>query len=111
MCSGGFAVTPFHEDLRVLRGRQSGAARGAAIGAIGCPRSGAPVNRHVRRPRPLTVNGAHLIWQAHRHCRIDGCPQKAAALVVLVEAGKVRLDSSRLPYLEQLHDLLERRRG
>ncbi|MFI5781510.1 hypothetical protein [Nocardia sp. NPDC051570] len=64
----------------------------------------------MRQVQPLTVNGAHLIWQAHRRCGLDNCPQKAAALVVLVEAGKVRLDSSRLSCLEQLHDAFERRR-
>ncbi|MCM6773289.1 hypothetical protein NDR87_07380 [Nocardia sp. CDC159] len=69
------------------------------------------MSRHIRRARPLTANAAHLIWQAHRGCDVSSCPQKAAALVVLVEAGKVRLDSSRLSYLEQLEAVLEPRRG
>ncbi|WP_195110068.1 hypothetical protein [Nocardia transvalensis] len=49
---------------------------------------GAPV-------RPLTEQQAHRITQLHRDCGPDVCPRKAAALSVLIAAGKVKPDSSR----------------
>ncbi|MFF0490780.1 hypothetical protein ACWDSJ_18410 [Nocardia sp. NPDC003482] len=67
------------------------------------------MNRHASAG-VLTLDTAHLIWQEHRRCNADDCPRKAEALAVLVEAGKVRLDSSRLPYFEQLRHLLDRGR-
>ncbi|AHH21516.1 hypothetical protein NONO_c67490 [Nocardia nova SH22a] len=47
-------------------------------------------------PLDLTPAKAHQIMQMHRGCRTDECPRRRAALRVLVEAGRLIPDSSRV---------------
>jgi hypothetical protein len=47
-------------------------------------------------PLDLTLQKAHQIMQMHRSCRTDECPRRRAALRVLVEAGRLIPDSSRV---------------
>jgi hypothetical protein len=39
----------------------------------------------------LTVEQAHQVMQEHLHCRTADCPQRQAALAVLVESEHYRL--------------------
>ena len=57
--------------------------RPAAVAATCQPSSTAP-----------TVDQAHQVMQEHLHCRTTDCPQRQAALAVLVEAGHYRLTSA-----------------
>ncbi len=50
---------------------------------------------HEAPERPLSVNEAHLTMQRHRGCLREECPRKQAAYQALVEAGRIRPDSSR----------------
>ncbi len=43
----------------------------------------------------LSLQEAHRHLQQHRECQIDECPRKAYAWRLLIEAGKVRPDSTR----------------
>lgn len=45
---------------------------------------------------PFTVAQAHGIMQIHVACRAKQCPRKAAALQVLVEAGRMVLAPNRM---------------
>jgi hypothetical protein len=53
---------------------------------------------HDTPGRLLTVDEAHREMQVHRNCRLDGCVRKAAAFSVLIEAGRVKPDTSRQGY-------------
>jgi hypothetical protein len=53
---------------------------------------------HEAPDRPLTVTEAHQAMQAHRGCRADQCPRKAAARQTLIAAGHMKPDPSRKPY-------------
>lgn len=46
-------------------------------------------DEHASPWQPLDITNAHRIMQAHNLCRAMRCPLKAAALAVLVDAGKV----------------------
>ncbi|BDT95731.1 hypothetical protein IFM12275_57070 [Nocardia sputorum] len=52
---------------------------------------------HEAPDTPLSVTEAHLAMQRHRACRTDQCPRKAAARQTLIEAGRMRPDTSREP--------------
>ncbi|GAA1644452.1 hypothetical protein GCM10009764_77570 [Nocardia ninae] len=45
---------------------------------------------HQAPTAPLTVAQAHDAMQIHVDCRAKHCPRKAAALQVLIAAGRVR---------------------
>src|SRR3981189_2350087 len=45
----------------------------------------------------LSVPEAHQTMQRHRQCRADQCPRKAAARQVLIDAGRMKPDTSREP--------------
>ncbi|WP_454195351.1 hypothetical protein [Nocardia sp. Marseille-Q1738] len=38
---------------------------------------------------------AHATMQRHRECRVQDCPRKAAARQTLIEAGRMKPDTSR----------------
>jgi hypothetical protein len=42
-------------------------------------------------PEQLSVDQAHQVMQEHLRCQSATCPQRQAALAVLVEAGHYRL--------------------
>ncbi|MBF6175967.1 hypothetical protein [Nocardia blacklockiae] len=44
---------------------------------------------------PLTVRHAQTIMQQHRACSVEDCPRKRAAWRTLIEAEKIKPDSSR----------------
>lgn len=44
---------------------------------------------HDAPQHPLTVGQAHAYTQEHRNCPAAECPRKAAAMEVLVDAGRV----------------------
>ncbi|APE33882.1 hypothetical protein BOX37_07755 [Nocardia mangyaensis] len=48
--------------------------------------------------QPFTADEAHREMQVHRICRLDGCGRKAVAFQTLIDAGRVRPDTSRQPY-------------
>lgn len=50
---------------------------------------------HAAPELPLGVSEAHSTMQRHRGCLREDCPRKQAAYQVLVEAGRIRPDSSR----------------
>ncbi len=50
---------------------------------------------HDAPPGPVSVLEAHRHLQQHKECLIGECPRKDAAFRVLVEAGKIRPDTSR----------------
>lgn len=50
---------------------------------------------HAAPQTPFSVERAHLVVQFHVACRAIRCPRKAAALQVLVEAGRVVLSTSK----------------
>ena len=52
---------------------------------------------HEAPEGPMSVNEAHAAMQRHRSCRRDECPRKRAAYQALVEAGRIRPDSGRVP--------------
>ncbi|WP_280333111.1 hypothetical protein [Nocardia wallacei] len=53
-------------------------------------------NPHAAPSMPLTVPEAHGVMQRHRGCTVDHCPLKFAAYRILVEAGRIKPDSSRV---------------
>ncbi|WP_157117387.1 hypothetical protein [Nocardia vaccinii] len=44
---------------------------------------------HLAPDTPFNVADAHLVMQVHASCRAAWCLRKAAALDVLVEAGRL----------------------
>ncbi|MGW0250803.1 hypothetical protein ACWDYH_29635 [Nocardia goodfellowii] len=50
---------------------------------------------HEEPDRPLSVLEAHATMQRHRECRADDCPRKAAARRTLIDAGRMKPDTSR----------------
>lgn len=52
---------------------------------------------HEAPDHPLSVPEAHQTMQGHRQCRADQCPRKAAARQVLIDAGRMKPDTSREP--------------
>ncbi|MCM6774234.1 hypothetical protein NDR87_12200 [Nocardia sp. CDC159] len=52
---------------------------------------------HEAPEQPLSVSEAHRTMQRHRGCLREECPRKQAAYQTLVEAGRIRPDSSRAP--------------
>ncbi|MGK8501520.1 hypothetical protein [Nocardia asiatica] len=52
---------------------------------------------HEAPDHPLGIPEAHQIMQQHRACRADQCPRKAAARQTLIEAGRMKPDTSREP--------------
>ncbi|MEU2035565.1 hypothetical protein [Nocardia amamiensis] len=50
---------------------------------------------HEAPDHPLSVPEAHATMQRHRECRVQDCPRKAAARQTLIEAGRMRPDTSR----------------
>lgn len=52
---------------------------------------------HEAPEHPLSVPEAHQTMQHHRQCCADQCPRKAAARQVLIDAGRMRPDTSREP--------------
>ncbi|MEU2014042.1 hypothetical protein, partial [Nocardia sp. NPDC019302] len=50
---------------------------------------------HEAPEQPLSVSEAHQTMQRHRECRADQCPRKAAARRTLIEAGRMKPDTSR----------------
>jgi len=40
---------------------------------------------------PFSIEQAHLVMQSHVACRAKRCPRKAAAQLVLVDAGRMVL--------------------
>jgi hypothetical protein len=53
---------------------------------------------HEAPDNPLSVPEAHRIMQQHRMCRADQCPRKAAARQALIDAGRMKPDTSREPH-------------
>ncbi|MGK8557759.1 hypothetical protein [Nocardia gipuzkoensis] len=53
---------------------------------------------HEAPDHELSVGEAHWIMQRHRECRADQCPRKKAARQTLIDAGRMRPDTSREPY-------------
>jgi hypothetical protein len=51
---------------------------------------------HEAPERPLDVPEAHQIMQQHRTCRADQCPRKEAARRTLIDAGRMKPDTSRM---------------
>ncbi|MFJ4651059.1 hypothetical protein ACIP5Y_07275 [Nocardia sp. NPDC088792] len=45
-------------------------------------------DEHASPWHPLDISNAHRIMQAHKLCQTMRCPRKAAALAVLIDAGK-----------------------
>ncbi|MFI2284366.1 hypothetical protein [Nocardia beijingensis] len=45
----------------------------------------------------MSVTEAHQTMQRHRACRADQCPRKAAARQTLIDAGRMKPDTSREP--------------
>ncbi|MER7452068.1 hypothetical protein [Nocardia beijingensis] len=52
---------------------------------------------HEAPETPLSVTEAHQTMQRHRACRADQCPRKAAARQTLIDAGRMKPDTSREP--------------
>lgn len=50
---------------------------------------------HVAPRLPFTVEQSPSVMQFHVACRATRCPRKAAALDVLIEAGRVVLSTSK----------------
>ncbi|WP_024802891.1 hypothetical protein [Nocardia sp. BMG51109] len=50
---------------------------------------------HEAPDQPLAVDDSHRILQQHRDCDVKDCPRKRAAWQTLVEAGRIKPDSSR----------------
>lgn len=50
---------------------------------------------HDAPDHPLGVQEAQLTMQRHRTCRVDHCPRKTAAWQTLVQAGRIRPDTTR----------------
>jgi hypothetical protein len=50
---------------------------------------------HEAPEHPLSVSEAHQTMQRHRECRADQCPRKAAARQTLIDAGRMKPDTSR----------------
>lgn len=55
----------------------------------------APGWPHEAPDHPMSVKDAHLAMQRHYGCDRGDCPRKAVAWQTLVEAGRIRPDSSR----------------
>ncbi|MCC3327392.1 hypothetical protein [Nocardia abscessus] len=53
---------------------------------------------HEAPENPLSVAEAHWTMQRHKDCRTDLCPRKAAARQTLIDAGRMKPDTSREPY-------------
>ncbi len=62
---------------------------------IGPRPTGSP---HEAPDHELSVSEAHWIMQRHRGCRADQCPLKQVARRTLIDAGRMRPDTSREPY-------------
>ncbi|BCK56751.1 hypothetical protein NWFMUON74_45230 [Nocardia wallacei] len=85
---------PEHADrLRAQRRREQILAEDARAADAGLWPNGWP---HETPDHPLSVHEAQKIMQRHRGCSTDECPRKAAAWQTLVEAGKIKPDSSRV---------------
>ncbi|MGO4616828.1 hypothetical protein AB4305_19865 [Nocardia sp. 2YAB30] len=54
-----------------------------------CPVKGV-VECHAAPDIPYTPDDAHLVWQARISCDTETCADKAAALDVLIEDGRVK---------------------
>lgn len=52
---------------------------------------------HDAPERPLSVDEAHMTMQRHGGCRGDECPRKSAARQALIDAGRMKPDTSREP--------------
>ncbi len=50
---------------------------------------------HEAPNQPPSVSEAHAIMQQHRGCRAQDCRRKSAARRVLIDAGRMRPDTSR----------------
>lgn len=50
---------------------------------------------HAAPDTPFTVDQAHLVMQFHVACRSKRCPRKAAALLTLVDAGRLTPSTSK----------------
>lgn len=50
---------------------------------------------HEAPDEPLSILDAQKTMQRHRGCRREDCPRKNAAWYTLVEAGRIKPDSSR----------------
>jgi len=50
---------------------------------------------HEAPEHTLSMTEAHATMQRHRGCRVNDCPRKAAARCVLIEAGRMRPNTSR----------------
>ncbi|WP_280273838.1 hypothetical protein [Nocardia wallacei] len=50
---------------------------------------------HDAPAAPITDQHAHTIMQMHRACSVDDCPRKRFAWTRLIEAKKIKPDSSR----------------
>ncbi len=53
------------------------------------PTSSCDESAHRVPSVPFTVSQAHTVMRYHVACRAKRCPRKAAALQVLVDAGRV----------------------
>ncbi|MEV6319774.1 hypothetical protein AB0M45_01070 [Nocardia sp. NPDC051787] len=62
----------------------------ARLGSTGGP--------HAAPEYPLSASEAHWTMQRHRGCHADQCPRKAAARQTLIDAGRMKPDTSREPY-------------
>ncbi|WP_330228666.1 hypothetical protein OHA40_21410 [Nocardia sp. NBC_00508] len=50
---------------------------------------------HEAPDLPFSVPQAHATMQRHRECQVQDCPRKAAARQTLIEAGRMKPDTSR----------------
>ncbi|MEU2039131.1 hypothetical protein [Nocardia niwae] len=76
-------------EWRAARERMGTEQPDAALWPTGWP--------HEAPETPLSVTEAHLTMQRHRTCRADQCPRKAAARQTLIDAGRMKPDTSREP--------------